>query len=241
MGDGAGNPTGNDAMSTSGDSVNQNVPLQPPGEAIGGSLAPQDNVLPGVGTYDSAPTIVNVGAQQSVSGVPSGSMEVIGSAQVGGYDPSQSFGSYQQTQGSYVDGSSGTAAASATMAAAASVVTQTTMNAAQQSVIAGQQAHHATQQSAVAGQQAQHAYNVGASALQQTHALRDETLQVLGQVKTGLEVLHERQGAVISIAQHSDTRSSEAVRLVEELQQARLTDQQNFTDRMSQMEKALQK
>ena len=74
MGDGAGNPTGNDAMSTSGDSVNQNVPLQPPGEAIGGSLAPQDNVLPGVGTYDSAPTMVNVGAQQSVSGVPSGSM-----------------------------------------------------------------------------------------------------------------------------------------------------------------------
>ena len=138
MGDGAGNPTGNDAMSTSGDSVNQNVPLQPPGEAIGGSLAPQDNVLPAVGTYDSAPTMVNVGAQHNVNGAPSGSMEVIGSAQVGGYDPSQSFGSYQQTQGSYVDGSSGMAAASATMAAAASVVMQTAMNVAQQSVIAGQ-------------------------------------------------------------------------------------------------------
>ena len=92
MGDGAGNPTSNNAMSTSGDSVNQNVPLQPPGEAIGGSLAPQDNVLPGVGTYDGAPSMVNVSAQQSISGVPSGSMEVIGSAQVGGYDPSQSLG-----------------------------------------------------------------------------------------------------------------------------------------------------
>ena len=69
--------------------------------------------------------------------------------------------------------------------------------------------------------------------MQQTHALRDETSQALGQVKTGLEMLHERQGAAISIAQHSDTRSSEAVRLAEELQQARLADQQNFTDRMS--------
>ena len=58
---------------------------------------------------------------------------------------------------------------------------------------------------------------------------------MLGQVKTGLETLHERQGAALSIAQNSDMRSSEAVRVVEELRQARLEDQQNFTDRMAQM------
>ena len=137
-------------------------------------------------------------------------------------------------------GSIGTAA-SASAAAAAAVVTQTAMNAAQQSVIAGQQAQHATQQSAVAGQQAQHAYNVGAFALQETHTLRDETSQALEQVKTGLETLHERQGAALSLAQHSDTRSSEAVRLVEELRQARLDDQKSFIDRMGKMEQSLQK
>ena len=58
-------------------------------------------------------------------------------------------------------------------------------------------------------------------------------------MKTGLETLHERQGAALSIVQNSDARSSEAVRLVEELRQARLEDQQNFTDRMAQMERAL--
>ena len=78
-------------------------------------------------------------------------------------------------------------------------------------------------------------------ALQQTHALWDETSQVLGQVKTGLETLHERQGVALSIAQHSDTRSSEAVRVVEELRQARLDEQKNFTSRMAQMEQALKK
>ena len=192
--------------------------------------------------YDSAPTMVNVGAQQNVSGVPSGPW----------WKLSEVHKLVDTIHHNLLDHISrpkdrmwmvrvGRQQASATMAAAASVVTQAAMNAAQQSVIAGQQAHHATQQSAVAGQQAQHAYNVGASALQQTHALRDETSQALGQVKTGLEMLHERQGAAISIAQHSDTRSSEAVRLAEELQQARLADQQNFTDQMSQMEKALQK
>ena len=77
--------------------------------------------------------------------------------------------------------------------------------------------------------------------MQQTQALRDETSQVLGQVKTGLETLLERQGAALSIAQNSDTRSSEAVRVVEELRQARLGDQKNFTDCMAQMEQALKK
>ena len=124
-------------------------------------------------------------------------------------------------------------------AVAASTLTQAAMTAAQQSAIAGQQAQQATQQSAAAGQQAQQAFNVGASAIQQTQALRDETSQVLGQVKTGLETLHERQGAALSVAQHSDARSSEAVRLVEELRQARLEDQQNFTNRMAEMERAL--
>ena len=219
MGDGTGNAAGNDAMSTSGESVNQNVQRPPPGEDVGGSLAPQDNVLPGVRTYGSAPPLEpmqHVGANPGTSLVPSDVIDLTRNASVGGYDPGQSFGSYQQTQGSHMAGSIGTAA-SASAAAAATVVTQIAMNAAQQSVIAGQQAQHATQQSAVAGQQAQHAYNVGASALQQMHTLHDETLQALGQVKTGLETLHERQGAALSLAQHSDTRSSEAVRLVEEL------------------------
>ena len=54
-----------------------------------------------------------------------------------------------------------------------------------------------------------------------------------------METLHERQGAALSIAQQSDTWSSEAVRLVEELRQARLVDQKGFTDRMAQMEREL--
>ena len=106
-------------------------------------------------------------------------------------------------------------AASASTIAAATVVTQTAINVAQQSVIAGHQVQHATQKSVVAGQQAQHTYGASASALQQAHALHDETSQALGQVKTGLEALHEGQGAALSIAQHSDTRSSEAVKMVE--------------------------
>ena len=73
MGDGGGNPAGNDAMSTSGESVNQNIPPPPPGgEDVGGSLAPQDNVLPGVNTYGSgsAPVLQlfpNVDAQSGIS------------------------------------------------------------------------------------------------------------------------------------------------------------------------------
>ena len=43
----------------------------------------------------------------------------------------------------------------------------------------------------------------------------------------------------MSVAQNSDARSSEAVRLVEELRQARLEDQQSFSSRMAQMEKVL--
>ena len=106
------------------------------------------------------------------------------------------------------------------MAATTSAVTQAALNAAHQSALAGHQAQHASQQSEAAGHQAQQAFHVGASALHQTQALMDETSQVLGQVKTGLEALHERQGGALSVAQHSDTRSSEAVRLVEELRQA---------------------
>ena len=241
MGDGAGNAVGNDAMSTDGDSVNQNVPRQPPMEDVGGSLAPQDNVLPGVSTYDGSPSLepmLDSGAQPGTSLVPAEVIEM--TASVGGYDPAPSFGSYQHTQGVHTAGSVGTAA-SASVAAAATVVTQTAITAAQQSVIAGQQAQHATQQSAAAGQQAQQAFNVGASAWQHTQTLRNETSQALGQVKTGLETLHERQGAALSMAQHSDTRSSEAVRLVEELRQARIDDQKSFTDRMSQMEQALKR
>ena len=56
MGDGVGNAAGNDAMSMSSDSVNQQIPPPPlGGEDAGGSLALQDNVLPVVNTYGSAP------------------------------------------------------------------------------------------------------------------------------------------------------------------------------------------
>ena len=76
MGDGAGNPMGNDAMSTSGESVNQNIPSPPPGgEDVGGSLAPQENVLPGVSTYGSGSTVPNMGTQLSTSLVPYGGAE----------------------------------------------------------------------------------------------------------------------------------------------------------------------
>ena len=249
MGDGAGNPMGNDAMSTSGESVNQNIPPPPPGgEDVGGSLAPQDNVLPGVSAYGSGSVLPlepmpNAAAQSGTSLVPYGVIDIsevsmMGSVGDGLMEPLQSSGPTRQSFGSPMDRSAGTAA-SASAAAAATVLTQTAMTAAQQSAIAGQQAHHASQQSAAAGQQAQQALHVGASALQQTHALRDETSQVLGQVKTGLETLHERQGAALSVAHNSDARSSEAVRLVEELRQARLEDQQSFTNRMAQMEQAL--
>ena len=236
MGDGAGNPVGNDAMSTSGESVNQNIPPPPPGgEDVGGSLAPQENVLPGVSAYASGNVLSNDEASLNTSLVPYGGADPSGGVlSIGLSESLRAVGPPSRQMGD----SFGTAA-SALAAAAASVLTQTAMSAAQQSAIAGQQAQQASQQSAAAGQQAQQAFNVGASALQQTHALRDETSQVLGQVKTGLETLHERQGAALSVAQNSDARSSEAVRMVEELQQARLADQQNFTDRMAQMERAL--
>ena len=218
MGDGAGNPGGNDAMSTSGESVNQNIPPPPPGgEDVGGSLAPQDNVLPGVSAYGSGSVepMPNAAAQSGTSLVPYGVIDIsevamMGSVGDGLREPLQSSGPTRQSFGSPMDSSAGTVA-SASAAAAATVLTQTAMNAAQQSAIAGQQAQHASQQSAAAGQQAQQALHVGASALQQTHALRDETSQVLGQVKAGLETLHERQGAALSVTQNSDAQSSEAV------------------------------
>ena len=73
MGDGARNPMGNDAMSTSRESVNQNIPPPlPGGEDVGGSLAPQENVLPGVSTYGSGSVLSNVEAQLSTSLVPYG-------------------------------------------------------------------------------------------------------------------------------------------------------------------------
>ena len=94
-GDGAGNVAGNDAMSTSGDSVNQ-VPQQPPIEDISGSWAPQENVLPGLSTYGSAPLLVlvlSLGVNPDTQLVPSGMIDR--TASIGGYDPVQSFRSYQ--------------------------------------------------------------------------------------------------------------------------------------------------
>ena len=192
MGDGAGHPGGNDAMSTSGESVNQNIPPPPPGgEDVGGSLSPQESGLPvpsnqwlvmavdgqpvGDNVPDSralvgpvtGPRVVDSDYQQLSAGALGEPMMSSATVPVRGPDPSVSMA-----------------------AAAASTLTQAAMTAAQQSAIAGQQAQQATQQSAAAGQQAQQAFNVGASALQQTNALRDETSQMLGQVKTGLETLH---------------------------------------------------
>ena len=213
MGDGVGNPGGNDAMSTSGESVNQNIPPPPPGgEDVGGSLSPQESGLPVpsnqwlVMAVDGQPVGDNVPDNRALVGPVTGPPV----ADSGYQPPAGALGEPLMTQAMVpVRGPD----PSASMAAAvASTLTQAAMTAAQQSAIAGQQAQQATQQSAAAGQQAQQALNVGASALQQTNALRDETSQVLGQVKTGLEALHERQGAALSVAQHSDARSSEAVK-----------------------------
>ena len=154
MGDGAGNPAGNDAMSTSGESVNHNIlPPPPGGEDVGGSLAPQDNVLPGVSTYSSGGTVPNMEAQLSTSLVP-----YEGADQAGGMPMlERSSGGLAETLRSlgpsslHMGGSIGTPA-SASAAAAASVLTQTAMTAAQQSAIAGQQAQQATHQSAAVGQ-----------------------------------------------------------------------------------------
>ena len=154
MGDGVGNPAGNDAMSTSGESVNQNIPPPPPdGEDVGGSLVPQENVLPGVSTYGSGSVLSNVEVQLSTSLVRYG-----GADQSGGVSAmdsaSQPLSERLRALGppSRQIGDSFGTAASASAAAAASVLTQTAMNAAQQSAIAGQQAQHASQQSAAAGQ-----------------------------------------------------------------------------------------
>ena len=46
MGDGAGNPVGNDAMSTSRESVNQHLARQPSGEGLGVGIVPQDQGPP---------------------------------------------------------------------------------------------------------------------------------------------------------------------------------------------------
>ena len=98
MGDGVRNPAGNEAISTSGESANQNIPPPPPGgEDVGGSLAPQDNVLPGVSIYgsDGVPILESmrdVGAQSGTSLVPYGEASAVGSASDGLIDPSQSFG-----------------------------------------------------------------------------------------------------------------------------------------------------
>ena len=145
-GEGAGNAAGNDAMSTSGDSVNQNMPPPPlGGEDVGGSLAPQDNVLPGGSTFGSVPLLEagpQAEGQEETSLVP---FEQVarGAICFGPIDLSPSFEPTQQPVGSQMGGSGGTAA-SASVAAAASVLTHTALNAAQQSAIAGQQAQQAS-------------------------------------------------------------------------------------------------
>ena len=77
------------------------------------------------------------------------------------------------------------------------------------------------------------------AALQQTDALRQDAQQAMGQVQTGMETLHQHQKATFSVAQQSEVRSSEAVRMVEQLHQARAEDQRQFQQRMAQMEGAL--
>ena len=238
MGDDPRHPGQEDAMSMSGESVNQHLAGQPLGEGSGGGLEPQDQGLP-VASHQWL--VVSTGSPRAADSVPDDR------ALVGPVLGPRAADSEMAQDPRYMAGLQGPPVAdprrgqdpSSSMAAAASAVTQAALSAAQQSALAGHQAQHASQQSEAAGHQAQQAMHVGASALHHTQALRDETSQALGQVKTGLEALHERQGAALSAAQNSDARSSEAVRLVEELRQARLEDQENFTSHMSQMERVL--
>ena len=224
-----------DAMSTSGESVNQHLARHPSGEGLGGGLLPQDQGLP----VASNQWLVWHKSPQITDSVPD--QRALVGPMVADCEIAQNLGSLGGLQGPPLadSGRVQDPLASSSMAAAASAVTQAALSAAHQSALAGHQAQHASQQSEAAGQQAQQAIQVGASALHHTQALRDETSQALDQVKTGLETLHERQGAALSVAQHSDARSSEAVRVVEELRQARLEDQQNFTNRMAEMERVL--
>ena len=103
----------------------------------------------------------------------------------------------------------------------------------------GQQAQQAVHHSVVAGHQAQQATQASVAALQQTDALRQDAQQAMGQVQTGMETLHQHQKVTFSVAQQSEACSSEAVRMVEQLHQARAEDQRQFQQRMAQMEGAL--
>ena len=119
--------------------------------------------------------------------------------------------------------------------AASAVAERAAIHAAQQSVVAGQQAHEATQasiaavqQSAAAGQQAQQATYVSATALQRTRELEEGANRTLTGIQTGMQTLHQDQVETRSIAHSSAARSSEAVRMMEELRRARLEDQRDF-------------
>ena len=185
-----------DAMSMSGESVNQHLERHPSGEGLGGGLLPQESGHP---SGSNQWLVVAEGVfppGQSMDDMVPGNRALVGPMQTGVMREGQ--GPLNMDPGRGQDPSASMAAA------AASTLTQAAINAAHQSALAGHQAQHASQQSEAAGQQAQQAFNVGASALHQTQALRDETSQVLGQVKTGLEALHERQGAALSVAQNSD-------------------------------------
>ena len=105
---------------------------------------------------------------------------------------------------------------------------QTTHHAAQQSTLVGQAAQQAAQQSAMAGQAAQQAYRVSATALQQTGALRTEATQVISEMQSGMQLLHQRSGEAHSVAKDSEAKSSEAVRMADELRRAREADQKDF-------------
>ena len=184
------------AMSMSGESANQHLERHPSGEGLDRGLVPQESGLP---SGSNQWLVVAEGILPT--GRSMADMVPDNRALVGPMQP----GVMMEGQGPLdVDPGRGQDPSASMAAAAVSTLTQAAINTAHQSALAGHQAQHASQQSEAAGQQAQQAFSVGASALHQTQALRDETSHVLGQVKTGLETLHERQVAALRVAQNSD-------------------------------------
>ena len=131
MGDNTGNPGREDAMSTSGESVNQHLARHPSGEGIGGGLVPQESGLPASNTQwlvvAEGPRVADsVPDNRALVGPLEGPL-VVGSGLQ--QDPRYMAGSYclpvadsGRVQGSFIGGSVGTQAA-ASVAATASAVT----------------------------------------------------------------------------------------------------------------------
>ena len=110
----------------------------------------------------------------------------------------------------------------------------------QASVTAQHHAMQAEHQSAVAHLTAQQATATSVTALQETSMLKHEAANVIFDIQSRMQELHDRQGQAHSIATSSKHRSATALKMVEELRQAREQDQQNFQSRMGAMKKVMQ-